>query len=91
MAIDVKAKGWPRSPGALTRRLNLVAVALKAMGCEITSYEGTPRQIKINAKNLKVKPKPETVRHCVTECKRFDSPECPLYNGKKWILALKFL
>ncbi|MGD0644726.1 MAG: bifunctional DNA primase/polymerase [Candidatus Bathyarchaeia archaeon] len=56
--IDVKTKGWPRSPGALTRRLNLVSVALKSIGCEITSYEGTPRQIKINVENLKTKPKP---------------------------------
>jgi hypothetical protein len=50
--IDIKAKGWPKTPNALTRRINDVSPALKAFGCEITSYPGTPRQIKIDASKL---------------------------------------
>jgi hypothetical protein len=36
----------------LTRRINDVSPALRAFGCEITSYPGTPRQIKIDASKL---------------------------------------
>jgi hypothetical protein len=50
--IDIKAKGWPKTPNALTRRINDVSPALRAFGCEITSYPGTPRQIKIDASKL---------------------------------------
>jgi hypothetical protein len=76
MAIDVKAKGWPRSPGALTRRLNLVSVALKAVGCEISSYEGTPRLIKINVEKLTVKEPEAPKRYCSEECENYDSLAC---------------
>ena len=52
IGIDIKAKGWPKTPNALTRRINDVSPALKAFGCEITNYPGTPRQIKIDASKL---------------------------------------
>ena len=52
IGIDIKAKGWPKTPNALTRRINDVSPALRAFGCEITSYPGTPRQIKIDASKL---------------------------------------
>ena len=57
--IDIKAKGWPKTPNALTRRINDVSPALKAFGCEITNYPGTPRQIKIDASKL------ETQKHTI--------------------------
>lgn len=56
IGIDVKSKEWPKNPSALSRRLNPIVPALKAFGCIITSYEGTPRQIQIDASKLKPEP-----------------------------------
>lgn len=52
IGIDTKAKGYPKSANTLTRRINDVAPALKAIGVSIESYPGTPRKIKINAEKL---------------------------------------
>jgi hypothetical protein len=61
IGIDTKAQGWPKTPNALTRRINDVLPALKAFGCEITSYPGTPRQIKVDASKLETQARPHVV------------------------------
>ena len=56
LSIDIKTnKEWPRSPGALTRKINVLIPNLKAVGVEIVNYSTHPRQISIDAKNLIVK------------------------------------
>jgi hypothetical protein len=59
LSIDIKTnKGWPRSPNALTRKINVLIPNLKAVGVEIVNYQGTPRKISIDAKKLIVKESP---------------------------------
>lgn len=52
MGIDVKAKSFPKSPNALTRRINDVKPALKAVGIVIESIPGTIRKIQFNASKM---------------------------------------
>lgn len=53
LGTDIKSKKWPKSANALTRRINAVSAALKAIGVEIESTPGTPRKININVSELK--------------------------------------
>jgi len=91
LGIDIKTnKEWPKTPSALSRRINAASANLKAIGVEIVNYKGNPRRISIDAKNYVIPVKPKTLevepvekKYCADECRNFGSRVCPAPDNLK--------
>lgn len=78
LGIDRDAKAWPKSTNIFTRRLNQIIPALKSIGITITSYEGTPRRIEVNAEKYgsPTKKSKNIMPTCAETCLNYQRPSC---------------